>query len=261
MGAGIITSVNLAQMLAALPEIFILTQVASIVGIKFSELAAKNDTEQTNILLINILRTLFIIIIPIALVMAIANKEVIQIAFERGSFSKNSISTTAFCFFYFSLLLPAKVFDILFTRLFTSFQLYGISTLFAVIAHTVITTVLYLLTTHYQLQGYFIALLIGYYIILPFTFFLIINYKIAAVKISVIIKDTVLLITTAALVYVLASYLFGLLHTTNPIIKIIGLTFVVFIPFILMAAWLLDLKYQKQILASFLNKIFNFKSI
>ncbi|NOT91585.1 lipid II flippase MurJ [Ferruginibacter sp.] len=257
MGAGVITAVNLAQMLAALPEIFILTQVASVVGIKFSELAAKNDTEQTNILLINILRTLFLIIIPIALVMAIANKEVIALAFQRGSFSTNSITITAFCFFYFSLLLPAKVFDVLFTRLFTSFQLYGISTLFAVIAHTIITTVLYFLTTHFQLQGYFIALLIGYYLILPLTSFIIINYKIATVKIAVIITDTILLIIIAAIVYLLANYLFGLLGAINAIIKIIILTFVVFVPFIVIANWLLDLKYQRQLVTSFLNKIFN----
>jgi putative peptidoglycan lipid II flippase len=255
MGAGIITSLNLAQMIAALPEMFILTQVASVMGIKFSELAAKNDVLQTNILLINILKTLFIIIIPIALVMAIANKELIQFAFERGSFSKNSITTTAFCFFYFSLLLPAKIFDVLFTRLFTSFQLYGISTLFAVIAHAIITTVVYLLTSHYQLQGYFAAMLIGYYIIIPVTFLFIIKYKIAGIKIAVIAKDTLLLFALAAAVYFFANYLFGLFNI-NAIIKITLLSLIVFIPFILLSNWLLDLKYQKQIVMGILNKVF-----
>ena len=254
MGAGIITSFNLAQMFAALPEIFILTQVASVAGIKLSELAAKKDLVQTNILLINILKTLFIIIIPIALVMVIANKEIIQLAFERGSFHKDSITTTALCFFYLSLILPSKIFDSLFTRLFTSFQLYGISTLFAFIAHTLITLVLYVLTTHYKLHGYFIAMLVGYYLIVPATFLIIIKYRIDNINISVIIKDTLLLFTAAVMIYFLAGYLFGLLHI-NIILKIIVLSFIVFLPFIFLANWLLDLKYQKQLVTAFLNKI------
>lgn len=257
MGAGIVTSVNLAQMIAALPEIFILTQVASVVGIKFSELNAKNDLEQTNVLLKNVLKSLFLIIIPIALIMAIANKEVIQIAFERGSFKKTSIDITAICFFYFSLLLPAKIFDVLFTRLFTSFQLYGISTLFAVVAHGVITTILFFLTTHFKLHGYFIALLVGYYLILPVTFFFIIRKKITAISISEIIKDTVMILGAAILIYFAADFFFGLLTLENILLRIIILIFIVIIPFVLIINSLSDLTYQKKIVISFFNKIVN----
>lgn len=254
MGTGVITSLNLAQMLAALPEVFILSQVASVVGIKFSELAAKKDLVQTNILLINILKTLFVIIIPIALIMLIANKEIIQIAFERGSFQKNSITTTAFCFFFFSLLLPSKIFDILFSRLFTSFQLYGIGTLFAVIAHTLITTVLYFLTSAFQLQGYFIALLAGYYLIMPVTFLLIIKFKMASVNTDKIVKDTLLLLLSGSGVYFLANYIFGLFDI-NVFFKIFILCIIVSVFFFLLASWLVDLKYQKKLALSLFKKI------
>jgi len=258
MGVGVITSLNLAQMLSGLPEIFILTQVASVLGIKFSELAAKRDLINTNILLIQVMQTLFLIIIPIALVMAIANKEIIQLAFQRGSFQKNSITVTAFCFFYFALLLPSKIFDVLFTRLFTSFQLYGISTLFAVIAHTLITIVLCVLTINFQLTGYFMTLIIGYYLIMPATFLLIVKYKLAAIKIKLIIKETLVLLTIGVTVYFIANYLF-ILFTINYIVKIIVLCFMVVIPFLLLANWLLDLTYQKQLVLNLFNKKFNLK--
>lgn len=254
MGAGIITSFNLAQMLAGLPEIFILTQVASVAGIKFSELAAKKDVVQTNTLLTNLLNSLFIIIIPIAIVMAVANKEVIQLVFERGSFQGNSIGTTAFCFFFFSLLLPAKIFDVLFSRLFTSFQLYGITTLFAVIVHSVITLLLYILTVNYNLQGFFIALLIGYYLILPVTIMLITKMKIPEIKMKLIVKDILLLLATAVAVYFLADYLFGLM-LFNVFIKIAILCFIVFIPFLILTNFILDLKFQKGIVLSIFAKI------
>ena len=240
-------------MLAALPEIFILSQVASVAGIKFSELAAKQDFVQTNVLLINILKTLFVIIIPIALIMVIANKEIIQIAFERGNFQKNSITTTAFCFFYFSLLLPSKIFDVLFTRLFTSFQLYGISTLFAVIAHSAITLLLYFLTTIFQLQGYFITLLIGYYLVMPFTCLLIVKFKMKSINIGIIIKDTILLLLSAVAVYFLINYIFGLLYL-HSIPKIFILSILVIIPYFLLANWMVDLNYQKKLFLSALKK-------
>jgi putative peptidoglycan lipid II flippase len=258
MGAGIITSLNLAQMLAALPEIFILTQVASVVGIKFSELAAKNDITTTNTLLIQILQTLFLIIIPIALVMAIANKEIIQLAFQRGNFQKNSSAITAFCFFYFAILLPSKIMDTLFSRLFTSFQLYGISTLFAVIAHTLITIVLYVLTVNFKLPGYFLTLIIGYYVIMPVTFLLIVKYKLKAIKIKLIIKEILILLIIGVLVYFAASQLFAML-TMNYIINIVILCFIVIILFLLLANWMLDLNYQKQLLVNLFNKTFKFK--
>ena len=259
MGVGVITSLNLAQMLSSLPEIFILTQVASIVGIKFSELAAKKNLIETNQLLIQILKTLFIIIIPIALVMAIANKEIIQLAFQRGNFQQNSTTITAFCFFYFALLLPSKIFDVLFSRLFTSFQLYGISTLFAVIAHTIITAVLYILTVNFQLKGYFITLLIGYYIIMPITFLAIIKYKMQAIKINLMIKDTLILLIVGVGVYFLASYLFPMVNGSS-IIRIVVLSLIVFTSYFLLISAVLDIKYQKQMAMNLFNKKLNFKN-
>ncbi|HMU10832.1 MAG TPA: lipid II flippase MurJ [Ferruginibacter sp.] len=253
MGTGIITSFNLAQTLAALPEVFILTQVVSVTGIKFSELAARKDVEKTNELLINILNTLFIILAPVALVMAIANQEIIQIVFERGTFQRNSIATTAFCFFFFSLLLPSKIFDTLFSRIFTSFQLYGISTAVAIVAHSLITTLIFFFTTYFSLQGYFLAMLAGYYIIVPVAFMFIVRVRIPGIKMNRIIKDILLLLMTAAAVYFLADYLYGIL-AVNTFSKITLLCFIVFIPFLLLANWLLDLKFQKDIILSIFAK-------
>lgn len=258
MGVGIITSLNLAQMLSSLPEIFILTQVSSIVGIKFSELASKRDIQTTSILLNQVIKTLFLLIIPIALTMAIANKEIIQLVFQRGNMQQTSISITGLCFFYFALLLPSKVLDVLFSRLFTSFQLYGISTLFAVIAHSIITIILYFLTIHFQLKGYFFTLLIGYYIIMPFTFLMILKHKLSAIKTKLIMKETLILFTIGGAVYILAAFIFNLL-VLNEILKILLLSMIVVIPFTFLANWLVDLKDQKNIIINLFSKKLNLK--
>ena len=256
MGVGIITSLNLAQMLSSLPEIFILTQISSIVGIKFSELAARKDIQMTNILLTQVIKSLFLLIIPIALIMAIANKEIIQLVFQRGNMQQTSISITRFCFFYFALLLPSKVLDVLFSRLFTSYQIYGISTLFAFIAHSIITVILYLLTTHFQLKGYFFTLLIGYYIVMPITFLMILKYKLSQIKTRLLIKETLILFTIGGAVYLIAAFIFDLMIINN-IVKILLLGFMVGTLFILLANWFLDLKEQKNIIKNLFSKQLN----
>lgn len=253
MGTGVVTSFNLAQTLALIPEVFILTQVVSVTGIKFSELAAKGDIQKTNQLLINILNSLFLLLVPMALVMAIASHEIIQLVFERGSFQKNSITVTAFCFFYFSLLLPSKIFDTLFSRLFTSFQLYGISTLVAVIAHSCITGLLYLLTRYFQLQGYFLAMLIGYYFIVPVAFLLIVRLRIPGIQMNRILRDIVLQLICAAGVYFLGRY-FVVQLNVPVLIKLPILFFIVIIPFLLLANSIMDLKFQKEIIFAIFTK-------
>lgn len=253
MGAGVVTSFNLAQMMAVLPEIFFLSQVASVVGIKFSELAAKKDMGQTNDLLINIFRTLLIIIIPLSVIMTLANKEIIQIAFERGDFKKNSIDTTAFCFFYFSLLLPAKIWDIIFSRLFTSFQLYGISTVYAISAHSLVTLLLYVLTIHFQLYGFFIALIIGSYLVLPATFICIIKQRMREIYIATIIKDFIFIIIIGMIIYFISDYLLSL-FIMNKFLKIAAASVVVFILFLVSVNYIIDLKFQKGIILNLFSK-------
>lgn len=255
MGAGVLTSLNLAQMLAALPEIFILTQITSIVGIKFSELAATNNYIDTDILLQNLIKTLFIIILPIAVAMVVANKEIVQIAFERGNFKANSISITAFCFTFFSILLPSKIFDVLFSRLFTSFQLYGISTIFAVIAHSIITTCMYVLVKGYGLPGYFYSLLFGYYFIMPLAFVLIIKYKMKMLQINNMFIDVFKLIAIAVVVYFITVFILPFLPS-QVIVKTVCISAIIFLLFFSITLPLIDCSYQLSLVNTVVKKYF-----
>jgi peptidoglycan biosynthesis protein MviN/MurJ (putative lipid II flippase) len=254
LSMGIVTSFNLAQMLATLPEIFILSQVASIAGIKFSELSVTKNHEAVNDLLQNVIKTLCLLIFPVTLIMITANNEIIQFAFERGNFKKNSVEITAYCFFYLSLLMPPKIFDIIFSRLFTSFQLYNITILYATIAHSIITILLFLLVTQFTLQGYFISLLIGNYIILPITFMLIINAKMKMINAKKIIFDTLKLISAGVVVYFIAALFINLLPA-NIYVRVLCTTFFVISLFYLLAYYFVDCTYQKQLLAALFKKL------
>ena len=97
------------------------------------------------------------------------------------------------------------------------------------------------------------TMLAGYYIIVPVAFMLIVRIKIPGIKINVIIKDIFLMIGIATAVYFFAGYVFGLLAINN-VLKILVLCLLVIIPFLLIANWILDLKFQKGIILSIFAK-------
>lgn len=253
LGTGVITSFNLAQIIAALPEVFVLTQVASIAGIKFSELYATGKYEETKILFSNLINTLFIIILPLAVIMIVANKEIVQLVFERGNFNKSSVEITAFCFFYMALLLPAKITDVLFSRLFTSFQRYNVSIVFATVGHTVITLLVYYLFLRFKLYGYFTALLIGNYLILPLIFLLINRSGFSLVNIKKIYKDIFLLFIVSIATYFIAYWLVNLLPY-NTYLRLFCSCVVVFAVFFAGVAKTVNCTFQLQLVKSLFKK-------
>lgn len=242
LGTGIITSVNLGQMLAFMPEIFILTQIASVVGIKFSELAAKQNYAETSVVLSNILNSLFVMLIPVAIVMAVASKEIISIVFQRGGFTASSATITAFCFFYFALILPSKIYDTTFTRLFSSYQVYGLSTLFAVIGHFVITGVTYFAIRQFNLKGYFISTIIGYYVIMPAIFYLVLHFRFKKLDTRAVIKNYLLALIVIPAVFILCDTIYKQLHF-NYIINILIISIVSLSSVLLICNYTIDLKY------------------
>ncbi len=242
LGSGIITSINLGQLLASLPEVFILAQISAIIGIKFSELSSKKDYKETTNLLVDMINTLFTLLIPLAVVMAVCNKEIIQLAFQRGNFTENSTSVTAFCFFYFSLLIPSRIYDIIFTRLFTSFQVYGLSTLIAVTGHVIITVITYFAITNFKLTGYFISQMIGYYLIMPALFYIILLIKLKKIETKNITRSFLFVVVLFPLVYIVCYLIYTTLHL-HIIVNIFIITAVAFLLTITISKYLFDLRY------------------
>lgn len=239
---GLVTSLNLGQMLALLPEVFILTQMASVIGIKFSELSSKQQYDETGKLLSDIVNSLYVLLLPIAIVMAVASKDIITIVFEHGGFDRNSATDTAFCFFYFALLLPSKIYDAAFTRLFTSFQVYGLSTLLAISGHFVITALIYFSIKNFQLKGYFISMMIGYYLIMPIIFYLIIFFRFKKISRNAIVKNFIVTIISLPVFYFLSWSIYRELHF-NVYVNIILLSVAVIGAAMIVANYTLDLKY------------------
>lgn len=254
LGAGVLTALNLAQNIALLPEVFILSQVISVAGIKFSELNAKKDHPSISQLFGYLFTLLLTIIIPIAIVFCICSKEVISIAYLRGSFTADSTEITAYCFFFLAIIIPFKVADILFSRLFTALQLYSVAVLFAFIAHALFALLTYVLTTYFKLQGYFWSLIAGNYLFVSAAFVLIIKikagYLINRTLLRNLYKLLFITVATSVITYQLKQYM-----NFDDILNVCLISAIVSVLFWVSAYFLLDMEPAKKLLQRSLKKL------
>jgi putative peptidoglycan lipid II flippase len=242
MGKGAVTSMNISQNFAVIPEVFILSQLVSVVGIKFSELAAKKDFTRTSSILSNVTTLLFIIFIPISITMAVCNKDIITFVLERGNFNKGASELTSFCFFYFALFLPTKILDTMFTRLFTSFQVYGLSTFVAFSAHMVITIAIYLSITHFQLKGYFISLILSYTLIMPLAYYLVLKLRFKKMDVKALTRNFFLFVMIMVIVFFCSIKLHGFLFF-HPLVNIFIISLFSFIFVLAISYFVIDVKF------------------
>lgn len=254
MATGTITALNIAQNVAAIPEAFIVTQVVAIIGIKFSELNALSDFITLKNLLNNVLISLLLLIIPVAIVFGVCSKDIISILYLRGGFDSQALANTSFCLVYLSILMPSKIPDALFTRLFTSLQLYKVTVFSATLAHIIISTLTYFLTTKFGISGYFWTLLIGYWVIMPIVYFLIIFFKAKTFRSFIVLKNLAYISIITSLVTTVAYYNYSYNHSV-PYINLIVTIIIVIIPFWLLSYYTLDIEPIKIILRNFFFKI------
>lgn len=254
LGAGVLTALNLAQNIALLPEVFILSQVVSVAGIRFSELNAKRDYLSITQLFNYLFTLLLTVIIPIAIVFCLCSKEVISIVYLRGSFNADSTEITAYCFFFLAVIIPFKVADALFSRLFTALQLYSVAVLFAFIAHGLFALLTYVLTTYYKLTGYFWSLIIGNYLFVATAFILIIKIKAGYLINSTLVKNlyklSFITLATSVIAYQVKQYM-----NFSALINVCLISAIVSVLFWVSAYLFLDMEPAKKLLQQLLKKI------
>jgi peptidoglycan biosynthesis protein MviN/MurJ (putative lipid II flippase) len=251
----VLTAMNLAQNIALLPEVFILSQVVSIAGIKFSELNAKKEFESITELFNYLFILLLTVIIPVAIVFSLCSTEIISIAYLRGNFKADSVAITAYCFLFLAIIIPFKVADILFSRLFTSLQLYGVAVLFTFVAQSLFALLTYLLTTYYKLPGYFWSMIIGNYLLVSLAFILIIKIKANyLIHNNTLVRNLLKLVLitagTAGIAYQVKQYI-----NFTTIINVSLISVIVSVLFWVSAYFFLDIKPAKKLLQQSLKKL------
>lgn len=202
LGVGVLSALNYGQQLAFLPEVLIISQLVAVSAIKFNEMSASRDEAALNDFFSRLLKLLFIIILPVAAIMAITSADIVAtiFAFAR-KVDESSRENIAQVIFFLALTLPFRGLDLTMTRLVMSLQKVKEVVVYGIILHVLITILVIAGVTTYGLNGYLLAIVAGYNVLMPFLYYMLlkrvapqIQYAAAFRNSSVFILFNVLLV-------------------------------------------------------------------
>ncbi len=117
LNAGVIAAFNFGRQISDIPGNFLTAQFATVTGIKFNELMARNQLSEVDTTFRKSLSFLFSILCPFCGIIFIYSNEIVDILFGRGAFSAASTSTAASFCRLFILSAPLIALDYLSARI------------------------------------------------------------------------------------------------------------------------------------------------
>ena len=109
--SGFVTAMNYATRMSMVPEILLTTQIIVIIGIRFNELLAHDDTTAFANLYERSIRFMFWLCSPLVALLVLVAPEVLRILFLHGAFSEEALATTITLFQGLVLCLPIIVYN------------------------------------------------------------------------------------------------------------------------------------------------------
>jgi len=209
LGIGVLSSMNYATQITQIPEILILSQVAAVVGIKITELSAKNKPGELNQLFQKTMNFLMFAFIPIAFIMAIFSHQLASIFFSRGNMTEAAIAQIGFWLVFIIVLLPAKAYiDFFASRLITAGQKLPHFIVPALIMHMVIAAMIYFSITYFGVYGYLICMIVVYWLLYPAFFHAILKRNMPFIDMIRFYKSSIIILLVNMAV---AMIIYGLL--------------------------------------------------
>ena len=122
LSAGAMTILNYARRLSATPTQILTSQISNVSGIKFNELAARNDLPELARAFDRLCRALVFGLVPLAFGLALASQPIADILFGRGDFGPLAVMQVAQLFGFLILILPLEAMNYLVARYFVARQ-------------------------------------------------------------------------------------------------------------------------------------------
>jgi putative peptidoglycan lipid II flippase len=252
LGAGIVSSVNLAQQAAGVIDTLIIAQVLSVAGIKFNELYARQNITALNDFFIKISGFLLIILMPVVVIIFLYTGSIAALFFKRGNMSSSSLDTVTLCLRYLILLSPLMFLNSICTRIFAAAQLARQGLLYSISAHIVFLLLSILLINWLQLKGYLYAMLAGYTIII-FFFYQLFKIKLSQVNFAAVLIFAVKQLLINVIIAVPVFFLFKQLAAVNDI----ALVFIAAFIQVIFVGIINRKQLQLSLLTQFLNRFSN----
>lgn len=183
MGAGLVTTLNVAQQISSFPTALITNQFSFVAGIKFNELHANKEFNQLNNVFLKTIGFLLFILIPVSSLFFLYAEQIVTFLFRRGAFSTEAVGQSAIFLKYLGLLLPMQAINLLVARMFMAAHKIKQTFWYQLLMNLLLIVMIYLGVQWFQIYGYLGAVLVNYFISTLILFFFfkvllpVINYK------------------------------------------------------------------------------------
>lgn len=172
LGTGVLSVVNYATQVVFIPEMLILSQITAVAGIKITEMSAHGSNTELNDFFQKIMSALMFLFIPMTSFTILFSQELSHILYFRGNMTLENIAKIGIAISFLITLLPAKAFsDFFVTRFINAQQKLSKVIGVIVVMHIIICLMACLGVYYFKLTGYFIALIISYWVISPVIFY------------------------------------------------------------------------------------------
>lgn len=172
LATGTLTSLNLGQQLAGIPDVLILTQLLSVSGIKFSELFANSDHAGANRLFLFLSEWGISFTIFAASILLLYSDTIVRIVYSFSKVPESSLADIRLSFAFFVLAMPVKFMSGLCGSVFTASQ--NIRSIFAisVVTHLFATVSMIGLIVNFGLIGYLSGITLHLYVFFVLFYFM-----------------------------------------------------------------------------------------
>jgi len=164
LATGIYSAYNYSMQIINIPIIFIVTQTAAVSGIKFNELAAKNQYSQLNKIFQESLGILLFFVVPVCFLTYLYADVIVRLLFLRSKITAEAAATVVLFIKYLTFLLPCISINTFLSRLLMSIKKVNQSFYFQVGFNVVMLIAIFICTKFFYLHGFMWSMLIVYYL-------------------------------------------------------------------------------------------------
>jgi O-antigen/teichoic acid export membrane protein len=164
LATGIYSAYNYSMQIINIPIIFIVTQTAAVSGIKFNELAAKNQYKQLNKIFQESLGILLFFVVPVCFLTYLYADVIVRILFLRSKITSEAAATVVLFIKYLTFLLPCISINTFLSRLLMSIKKVNQSFYFQVGFNIVMLVAIFVFTKLFYLKGFMWSMLTVYYL-------------------------------------------------------------------------------------------------
>ncbi len=221
--AGQLSAYNYGSALANLPDVILLSQFISIIGVKFSEISANEERD----VLFKALRYfgthLFFFMSGVAIIIALISPVIIRVVYGKDSFDTVTFNAAALTLMLISSTLAFKALDIMHNRVFASIQALSLLVKYTFPLKIVSIGLLILLASKFGFEGILVHQLSMPVVMVSMQLYLLRNF-LEAEKLNAYIGRIILICLGSLAVYAGCRYLLSYVFIHIPVVAQVLIT-------------------------------------